>query len=101
MQHEESLVVKRARLGVVHFYPPVTFLRGATWWEAGGLRGVRPMALNTVRRSRQLPRIAPSIEASSFLTSSQRSDWRVVSGGVVSTGRGSPLLDATRARDLA
>src|ERR1700680_4230821 len=92
MQHEESLVVKCARLGVVHFYPPLTFLRGATWWEAGGLRGVRPTALNTVRRSRQLPCIAPSIEASSFLISSQRSDWRVVRGGVVSTWSGSQLL---------
>ena len=95
MQHEECLVVKRARLGVVHFYPPVTFLRGATWWEAGGLGGGRPMALNTVRRSRQLPCMAPSIEASSFLISSQRSDWRVVRGGVVSTWGGSQLVFRT------
>ena len=51
--------------------------------EAGGLRAVRPTALNTVRRSRQLPRMAPSIEASSFSISWRRSDWSVVGGGVV------------------
>jgi hypothetical protein len=27
------------------------------------LRGVRPIALKTVRRSRQLPRMAPSMQA--------------------------------------
>ena len=42
------------------------------------------MALKTVRRSRQLPCIAFSIEASSFLISSQRSDWRLVRGEMFS-----------------
>ena len=57
-----------------------TFLRDATLWEVGGLRGVRPTALKTVRSLRQLPRMAPSMQASSFLISSQLSVWRLVSG---------------------
>ena len=43
------------------------------WWMGIfgrlGPRGVSPMALNTVQRSRQSPRMAPSMEASSFLSS--------------------------------
>jgi len=83
MRVEARLVVNRD-FGTVLFYPPLTFLRDATFWEIGGLRGVRPTALKTVRRSRQLPCMAPSIEASIFLISSQCSVWRLVSGGVVS-----------------
>ena len=43
------------------------------WWMGIfgrlGLARVSPMALNTVRRSRQSPGMAPSMEASSFLSS--------------------------------
>ena len=51
--------------------PSFLFLLDAGLWQLEGLGGVRPTALNTVRKSRQSPRIAPSIEASSFLISFQ------------------------------
>jgi hypothetical protein len=62
----------------------LAFLVGGDFWEVGGLGGVRPMALKTVRRSRQSPRIAPSIEASRCLSSWLSSVWRLVRGGVLS-----------------
>src|SRR5580704_14391850 len=54
------------------------------FWEVGGLGGVRPLVLKTVRRSRQSPRIAPSMQASRFLSSWFSSVWRLVRGGVLS-----------------
>jgi hypothetical protein len=58
------------------------------WWMGIfgrlGLARVSPMALNTVQRSRQSPRTAPSMEASSFLSSWLSSVSQLVRSGVAS-----------------
>src|SRR5580704_940779 len=82
----DKLVLRRRRTSeearAYTVFAFLDFLVGGVFWEVGGLGGVRPMVLKTVRRSRQSPRIAPSMQASRFLSSWFSSVWRLVSGGV-------------------